>query len=650
MTKNTLTSLQGLSEKDQKMIKDADHLLGSEPEDMGFVKHLFWGKLRENLVFPYPESRPEDVSRCERLLANLSLYLDNEHPSIQIDQEEEIPQWCLTKLFEMGVMGMTIPREYGGLGLGISSYNRVLSRIGARCSATAVVVSAHQSIGCKSLMLFGTDAQKKTYLPSLARQYLSAFCLSEPNVGCDAGGQETTYNLSEDGQHFIINGEKKWSTSGAISGLFTVIAKRDELGETKPCISAFIVMPDTPGVHVTEKNRSKCGIRGTWQARIKFTDVKVPVANLLSEEGQGLKIALTCLNYGRCTLSAGMLGSANHCLIQSVKWSQTRYQFGRPLCDFELVASKIAEMSALSYAMDAMLYMTTNMLDRRDEDMMVETAVCKLFCSEMGWRIINDAVQIMGGESYMTENEIERAFRDSRIFLIVEGANEVMFSFIFGYGGKQLAEYLIQLKNAFYWTPSDSFLKNGVRILKNCFNLKLIWRSLRVLLEIGFGLKKKKPKLNGLHPSLKKDADLLCSFITDLSYHFKKTSFRYQEKMVSMQVMQSRIANAAVWIHAMSCVLSKLDKELKINAEKDILAGRHFLAMAILEIKASFEALTNNADHTMSQAAKSTLKWANSIPNSKVIIPETSPNAKGTGRTPDQTHIRQFASQETYER
>jgi alkylation response protein AidB-like acyl-CoA dehydrogenase len=202
------------------------------------------------------------------------------------------------------------------------------------------------------------------------------------------------------------------------------------------------------GIDIFQKNRSKCGIRGTWQARVRFRDVRVPKFNLLHTEGRGLNVALTCLNYGRCTLSAGMIGGAKRAMDQAVKWSQTRYQFGQPLSNFELVREQIAHMAALCYAMDAVLYMTTGMLDRHDEDIMVETAICRVFCSEMGWRAVNDAMQIMGGESYMTENEVERIFRDSRINLIVEGANEVMQSFIFGYGGK-------------HW-PKDARIKEAV--------------------------------------------------------------------------------------------------------------------------------------------------------------------------------------------
>ena len=345
-TKADLKTMKGVSEKDRKLIAEAEAMLGAEPESMGFVKNLFWGRFREDLVLPYPQVSPEEITRCDQLLAKRHDYLKNEHPAIEIDQEQEIPQWVVDRLFEMGVLGMTIDQEFGGLGLGITSYNRVLDLIGQYCGSTAVMVSAHQSIGCKAIMLFGTPEQKAAWLPRLAKDTLSAFCLSEPNVGCDAGGQETYCEKTEDGAYYILNGEKKWATSGALAGLFTVMSKQ-RMPDGKEKVTALICTPDMEGVDVFQKNRTKCGIRGTWQARIRYTNVKIPKANLLHKEGRGLNVALTCLNYGRCTLSAGMLGGARRAMDQAVKWSQTRYQFGDPLSDKELVRQRIAHMAAL---------------------------------------------------------------------------------------------------------------------------------------------------------------------------------------------------------------------------------------------------------------------------------------------------------------
>jgi len=649
--KADLSKMKGVAERDRKLIEDAEKMMGPEPEEMGFVKNLFWGRVLEDMVFPYPESTPEEVAKCDQLLAALDDYLKNEHPTTQIDQEEHIPDWAIKRVFELGVLGMTIPAEYGGLGLGITSYNRVLERIGKSCASLAVVVSAHQSIGCKAIMLFGTEAQKQKWLPRLASDTLSAFCLSEPNVGCDAGGQETRCEKSEDGSHYVLNGEKKWATSGALSGVFTVMSKQQVLnpktGKTSEKVTALICTPDMEGIEIFQKNRSKCGIRGTWQARIRFNNVKVPAENLLHEEGRGLNVALTCLNYGRCTLSAGMLGAADAAREQGIKWARTRYQFQRPLADFELVRAKIAHMSALCYAMDAMLYMTTGMLDRHDTDIMVETAVCKVFCSEMGWRCVNDAMQIMGGEGYMTENGLERIFRDSRIYTIVEGANEVMQSFIFGYGGKQLAESMLGVKSAAAWDSDESFGQNLGRIMSNGLRPAVMKRAIPLATELYLGLKPAAPSVTKLHGSLRAQGERLALLTRDHSHVFKMASKIHEEAIIDRQAPQARIGDAAMWLHAMACTLSRLDMQIRAGEdgtefERDRAAAEHFLDLAELEIRECFRGLQENADDSMRRAADAAIALNDTRPNSDYVIHERSPSAAGTGRGVEREHVKQF--------
>ena len=642
-----LKNLKGVSERDRNMIADAEALLGPEPSTMGFVKNLFWGRVRDELVFPYPQQSQEETDRCEQLLARLDTYLKTEHPAVEIDQNQEIPRWVIDKLFSLGVLGMTIPREYGGLGLGITSYNRVLERIGQSCGSTAVLVSAHQSIGCKAIMLFGTEEQKSRWLPHLAREWLSAFCLSEPNVGCDAGGQETTFEKTPDGEFYILNGEKKWATSGAISGLFTVMA-REKRPDGKGRISALVCTPDMEGVDIYQKNRSKCGIRGTWQARIRFHNVRVPKSHLLHTEGKGLNVALSCLNYGRCTLSAGMLGGARRAMDQAVKWSQTRYQFQRPLADFELVKQRIARMAAFVYASDAVLYLTTGMLDRHDDDIMVETAVCKVFCSEMGWRAVNDAMQIMGGEGYMTENEVERIFRDSRINLIVEGANEVMQSFIFAYGGKQLAEKMVGLNELVGWDSDQGFGQNVSRIAKNFTRGEVLRAAVPLGVELFLRIRPKAPPAPRVDASLSRFSRRFARRVRDLSHEFKVASKRFDAAIIDRQCVQARLADAAMWLHGWAAVLSRLDAQIRggelsgPKGERDRRAAEHFMEMADVEIAVAFRQIRENMDQSMLVAADAALKYTSTLPNSDFAIPEKSPNAHGTGRVNRQEGIKQF--------
>ncbi len=637
-TTNIATDLKNLSAKDRKQIEQAQEMLGPDPRTMGLVKNYFWGSFREELLFPYPSGAgAEETARCDQLLASLDQYLCTEHPAIEIDQKQEIPQWVIQRLFDLGVLGMTIPNEFGGGGFGITSYNRVLDRVGRSCGSTAVLVSAHQSIGCKALMLFGTDEQKKRFLPRMAKETLSAFCLSEPNVGCDAGGQETHCELSPCGGFYVLNGEKKWATSAALAGLFTVMSKQHvvdpKTGTSKEVVTALICTPDMPGVDIFSRNRSKCGIRGTWQARIRLTNVKVPKANLLHKEGRGLVVALTCLNYGRCTLSAGMLGGATYAYEQACKWAKYRHQFDRPIAEFDLMQEKIARMSAYVYAMDAILYATTGFLDRGDEDIMLETAMCKVFCSEMGYRVVDDALQIMGGEGLMTENNVERIWRDSRLNTIVEGANEVMHSFIFAYGSKQLGEWMLSIR------------KNPLRSMGSAF---------KVGRELFLGMRGTTPSIHRVHERIESLAEEVMFQIREHSHQVKMAFKEHEESLVTNQMVQARLSQCSLWIHAMLCSLSKLDRNLRNGLDGDALAYetavvRHFMVMAGLGIDSEIRSLRVNGDFTMRKAAAEAMKRIDTLPNAHYAIPERTPDsARGTGLKFDQTHIPQFGAGSTF--
>lgn len=645
------TKLKGVAAKDQQMLTGVVEMFGVEPHTMGIIKNFFWGNIREDLLIPYPQITAEETARCDALIAKLDRYLETEHPAVRIDQEQEIPKWVIDRLFDLGVLGMTIPKEYGGGGFGITSYNRVLERIGRTCGSTAVLASAHLSIGCKAIALFGRDEQKRRWLPHLASHWLSAFCLSEPDVGCDAGGQQTVCYPSADGRNFFLNGEKKWSTSAALSQLFTVMAKQTitdpKTGKKSDKVTALVCTPDMPGVEVFEKNRSKCGIRGTWQGRLRFTNVIVPRENLLCEEGKGLKVALTCLDFGRCTLAAGMLGGACRASEQATKWAQTRYQFERPVAEFELVQAAIARMSALTYAMDAVLYMTTGLLDRHIEDIMVETAACKVFCSEMGWRCVNDAMEIMGGEGYMTENEVERILRDARIDTIVEGTNEVIRSFIFGYGGKQLAEQMLGLRQAFAWDSEAPFWSNFSRLAGTCVSPRKIGAAVAVATELFLGRRGRLPVIDQVRGALRPYATRLCRLVREHRHLFKLAAKKYGEQIVARQAVQARLADSALWLYAWACTLSKLERESRIGQngamlERDKTAAVYFMTLAESEVNNNLSEVLNNADDTMRAAAQAALRYSETLPNQKFFLPESSPVARGKGRPPAREGIKTF--------
>ncbi len=651
MADRGLSDIKGVSEEDKKMIENIETMMGPEPEDMGFIKNAFWGRMREELIFPYPQEGDEERDTCDALLEELEEYLEHEHPRVEIDQEQYIPDWVIDRLFDMGVMGMIIPETYGGLGLGVTSYNRVLELIGRYCASTAVLVSAHQSIGCKALVMFGTDEQKEAYLPMVAQEKLSAFCLSEPNVGSDAAAQESFSVKTEDGD-YILNGEKKWSTSGAMSGLCTVMCKNmvpnPQTGELEQRgVNALIVTPEMEGVEVFENNRAKTGIRGTWQARFRFNDVRVPQENVLHEEGKGLKVALSCLNYGRCTLSAGVTGAAKAAKEQGIKWAQTRYQFERPIADFELVQQKIARMSAVTYAMDAMLYMMTGLLDQGESDIMVETAITKVFCSEFGWQVIDEALQVMGGEGYMTEHELERAWRDNRIHSIVEGSNEVMQSFIFAYGGKQLAEKMVSIQEALLWDTDASIGDNLSRILKAATTPAVLKKAVPMGAQLFLGLKPSAPDLQSVHPALQDQADALTTLIQKHSHYFKLVSKWEREDVVKHQAQQARVADNAIFLFALASSLSKMDDQLRSGEygpafERDRAAFEYLFDWFARKIHQNFGEMRDNADESMREAAQAARDYNDTLPNEDFYIHEGSPLGRDAGKEPPTEHIAQF--------
>jgi hypothetical protein len=470
-------------------------------------------------------------------------------------------------------------------------------------------------------------------------------------VGSDAGNQESFSVRTEDGD-YILNGEKKWSTSGAMSGLFTVMCKNmvpnPETGELEQKgVNALIVTPDMDGVEIFENNRAKTGIRGTWQARFRFNDVRVPQENMLHKEGSGLKVALSCLNYGRCTLSAGVTGAAKAAKEQGIKWAQTRYQFDRPLADFELVQQKIARMSAVTYAMDAMLYMMTGMLDRGDTDIMVETAMTKVFCSQFGWEVIDEVMQIMGGEGYMTEHEVERAWRDNRIHSIVEGSNEVMQGFIFAYGGKQLAEQMLSVQDALLWDTDESIGDNVSRIVKAATNPTIMGKALPLAGQLFLGLKPSKPEINNVHPAIREQADRLEKLVQKHSHYFKLVSKWEREDVVKHQAQQARVADNAIFLYALSASLSKMDDQLRTGEfgpefEKDRAAFEYLFDWFAHEIHRNCGEMADNADESMREAAEAARAYNDTLPNKDFYIHEGSPLGRDAGKTPPSEHIKQF--------
>ncbi len=434
---------KNFSEGKRKALDLAESARQSDWTHPSFVAELFKGRMAWNLVMPYPAQNAEDKKIGDDIIATIRVVLTKHINPDEVDRTGIITEEALKALSDCGAFAIKIPKKYGGLGLTQVNYNRVLHFVASYCASTAVYLSAHQSIGVpQPLIVFGTEEQKQKFLPRFATGSISAFALTEPDVGSDPAKMTTKAVPTEDGKHFIINGDKLWCTNGPRADIMVVMAQTPPKivhGKSRQQITAFIVERSMGGV----ENLHRCefmGLKGIQNGLIRFKDVKVPRENIVGGEGQGLKIALTTLNTGRLTMPAAVTGASKYCLQSVLEWSNERVQWGSKIGKHEAVASKIAAMTSTIFAMEAVSEIASVMADKKETDIRLEAAMAKLATTEASWKIVDGAVQIRGGRGYETARSlkargekpwaIERVMRDARINTIIEGTSQIMRLFI----------------------------------------------------------------------------------------------------------------------------------------------------------------------------------------------------------------------------
>jgi len=462
--------------------------------------------------------------------------------SAKFDEEETIPENVIRAFAEAGLLGLTIPKKYGGLELSSSAYARVFETLSSIDGSLAVLVGVHCGLGSKAIVLHGNDEQKERYLPALARgDFLAAYALTEPEVGSDAQNIKTTATLAQDGSHWRLNGRKIWIGNGHRAGVIATFAQAfvERRGETVQRMTAFLIRPDMPGFNVVGTVH-KLGIRGSTQAELSYDGLVVPADHLLGAVGRGFGVAVHVLNAGRLTLAAGCTGATKRSLEHMATYGEDRVQFGHPLADFEITQRKFSRIASEIYASDSMLGILASLVDRGDIDFSLEAACAKVFASEMVWRAADDMVQLAGGRGYVKPYPYERILRDSRINRIFEGANEVLRLFI-ALNGVQ--------------APAEALKEVGSALRRPLRNLGLLggFATSRVKLRLG-----QTSTLDiELHTRLKKHKEFFEKHVADLGGATDRIVIRHREKIVDAELMLERLADMAIDLFATAAVIAR---------------------------------------------------------------------------------------------
>ena len=568
-------------------------------DDRGsFASNLFIGRYDFDRIYPYPAQTEEDRAAGAEFLEKIETYLREHVDPDEIDRTGEIPPENFKGLAEIGAFGIKVPKKYGGLGLSQSNYGRAAVLLGSWDGNVAALISAHQSIGvAQPLLLFGTEEQKQKYLPRVAAGEISAFALTETHAGSDPATLSLRAEPTPDGSEFILNGEKLWCTNGVKAGVLVVMARTPAKminGKERKQITAFIVDVDSPGLEITYRCRFM-GLRALYNGVVKFTNVRVARENMIAKEGQGLKVALTTLNTGRLTLPAACVGVSKRLLEISRKWAGERIQWGVPIGKHAAIAGKIAEMAGNVFAMEAMTFLSSALLDRKAGDIRIETAMCKMWATEGTWRIADDAMQVRGGRGYETAQSlagrgeppiaVERFLRDCRVNTIFEGSSEIMRLFI----AREALDPHLKVGGAIFNTQLP--MSERAKAVFTSGKFYAGWYP-RQWFSSGAG------KIDNLHRDLQKHVDYAARTSKKLARGLFHAMARFGPKLDREQLLLSRFVGIATELFAISATCSFAQYKIDHGESPDdvLSVANYFCRSAKMRIDNYFAGTRRNVD------------------------------------------------------
>lgn len=567
------------------------------------VGSFFFGEINENLVFPFPHFSDSQVEMAKEMTAAIDQFAKDNINGEKFDTESHIPDEVIDGLGAMGILGLAVPEELGGLGLDYTLYCRVFAQVASYDASVATMVGAHQSIGYRALLNEGNDEQKKKWLPKLASgEVIAAFCLTEPGSGSDAYSIKTKAVDNKDGT-YTISGQKLWITNGGKAGFYSVYCKTDHNvdGKNVEKISCFIVEKERAGVSFGEKE-NKMGIRGSETRAVYFDKVVIPKENILGELGKGFKIAMNVLNSGRLSLGAGCVAGMKTVLKLSAEHAANRKQFDRPIAEFGLVQQKLAKMAEMTYAVESIVYLSTGNMTKGMTDYYMETAVCKVFGSECLWQTIDMGMQIAAGNGYMKEYPYERIMRDSRIQLIFEGTNEILRCLLALSGVRGPSEDMKELGKI---SEVSSALQDPIK------SLGVFTKFARKRLNNMIGSK----QLTKAHPELKEQAEKFSSCLGKFAIAVEDSLIKYGKKIVDNELPQGRLADMCIDLYVMCAVISRttsiLNSTKATQEQKDYVLRmtKQICKDARRRFTRNVKSMGKNSDKTVVKISESVVKF-----------------------------------------